>query len=455
MIKRLLLFTFLLFTVTFTLLASEPADSTHHKKEKNKDGIKKGWNFGALPILGYNSDIGLQFGALVNLFNYGDGSWYPKYFHQFYAEASWTTKGGGIYQFFYDSEKLLHPVRVTFNATYLTERALDFYGFNGYKAVINKNWTDDQDTLNYLTRVFYRHERKVLRIGVDFTGKFLTEHLKWTAGASYMNFETGPVNVDLLNKGKKEDKKLPDTAGLYDLYCNWNILDQNERNGGMNNYLQLGLIWDNRDNEPNPMHGIWSEVILVFSPSFLGNNHYSFIRLAVTHRQYFTLVKDNLSFAYRLGYLGTIAGRAPFYFLPYMINSYCLTTTIDGLGGSMTVRGIYRNRVVGDGVAFANAEFRWKFWHFRAIKQNWYFALNVFGDAGMVVQEKKIDRSQIPPDIDQSKYFSDTPEYPHVGLGGGLRLAMNQNFIISLDIGQAIDKRDGSLGIYIGLGYIF
>ena len=114
-----------------------------------------------------------------------------------------------------------------------------------------------------------------------------------------------------------------------------------------------------------------------------------------------------------------------------------------------------RNRVVGDGVVFANTEFRWKFWHFRWIRQNWYAAVNVFADAGMVVQKRDIDTGGIPGTVNQSLYFSNEPEVPHLGLGGGLRLAMNQNFIIALDVGQALDRRDGSLGIYVGLGYVF
>lgn len=415
---------------------------------------KKGWNFGALPVLGYNSDIGLQFGALVNLFDYGDGSIYPKYDHQFYTECSWTTKGGGIYQFFYDSEKLLKPVRLTANVTYLTERALDFYGFNGFQAVFNKEWSDDESD-EYYTRMFYRHERKMLRIGADFQGRLFTSHLKWLAGITFMNFEIGSVDIDRLNKGKKQDEKLPDTAGLYEHYCDWNILEKEERDGGMNNFVKAGLIWDTRDNEPNPMKGIWSEVILVMAPGFLGDDDYSFMRLAVTHRQYFTIIPNDLSFAYRIGYLGTIAGKAPFYFLPYMINSYALTTTVDGLGGSNTIRGILRNRVTGDGVAFANTEFRWKFCRFRWIRQNWYVALNAFADAGMVVQERKVDQNGIPVDVNRSQYFSSGEDTPHIGVGGGIRLAMNQNFIIAVDLGKAIDRRDDNTGVYVGLGYIF
>ncbi|MEE4286642.1 MAG: hypothetical protein V2I31_10845, partial [Mariniphaga sp.] len=36
--------------------------------------IKKGWNFGALPTITFDTDLGFQYGALVNLYNYGDGS---------------------------------------------------------------------------------------------------------------------------------------------------------------------------------------------------------------------------------------------------------------------------------------------------------------------------------------------------------------------------------------------
>jgi hypothetical protein len=39
--------------------------------------------------------------------------------------------------------------------------------------------------------------------------------------------------------------------------------------------------------------------------------------------------------------------------------------------------------------------------------------------------------------------------------GLGLRIAMNQNFIIAFDYGLAADKRDGSGGLYIGLNYLF
>jgi hypothetical protein len=43
--------------------------------------IKTGWKFGgALPAISFDSDLGFQYGALVEFYNYSDGSTYPDYF---------------------------------------------------------------------------------------------------------------------------------------------------------------------------------------------------------------------------------------------------------------------------------------------------------------------------------------------------------------------------------------
>jgi len=446
--KRILILFFVVYSIA--LFAQPPADSV------KKDNVKKGWNFEALPVLGYDSDLGFQYGALANIYYYGDGSTYPQYFHSFYAEVSRTTKGGGINQVFFDSPKLIKGIRVTTDVTYLTERALNFYGFNGYDAVYNPDWENDQlDSATYKSRVYYRYQRQLLRAGLDFRGNFFHPHLYWLAGFTFLKIDIAPVNIDRLNKGKSEDKKLPDVPGLYDDYVKWGVITPEEKNGGINNFVKLGMIYDTRDNEGNPMHGIWSEVIVALAPGFIGDGHYSFAKVSVIHRQYFTLVKDVLSFAYRLGYQGTFAGSAPFYIQPYMINSFSQTTTIDGLGGSRTLRGILRDRVTGDGVGYGNFEFRWKFYRFHLIKQNFYLALNAFADAGMVLDKVQMQTDSIPSTIDKSRYFSNGSENLHLAVGGGLRIAMNQNFVICADFGFAPDKRDGRSGIYVGLGYLF
>ena len=435
------------------IMASTPGDTINNTQKPKQ--FKKGWKPFPFPVLGYNTDIGFQYGLALDLPYYGDGSIFPKYFHSFYLEASFTTKGGNIFQFFYDSEKLIRNLRVTADVSYLTEKALDFYGFNGYQAVYNHSWENDNDMDDYRTRVFYRHERKLFKFALALQGKFFGEHLRWLAGATVMNVVVGSVDIGKLNKGQKEEKKLPDTSGLYDDYVSWGVLSSKERSGGMNNFIKLGLIYDTRDNEANPMHGLWSEINVLIAPKFIGDGNYGFIKLAVIQRQYFTLVKNRLSFGYRLAYQGTIAGTVPFYMQPIMINSWEKTTTIDGLGGSRNIRGILRNRVVGDGVVYANAEFRWKIVYFNLFRQPCYLAANAFSDAGMVVQDIPINKSGIPDSVNQSTYFSSSSEYPHFTVGAGLKIAYNENTILSADVGFTPDKRDGGLGIYIGFGFLF
>jgi len=449
-----LLFIFLIWLTLNNTIFALPVGDTVDSIQKPKQ-FKKGWKPFPFPVIGYNTDIGFQYGLALDLPYYGDGSIFPKYFHSFYFEASFTTKGGSIFQFFYDSEKLIKNIRVTADVSYLTEKALDFYGFNGYKAVYNHSWEDDKDTSEYKSRVFYRHERKLFKFALSFQGKFITEHLRWLAGATVMNIVVDSVDIDKLNKGQKEDKKLPDTAGLYDNYVLWGVLSSKESRGGMNNFIKLGLIYDTRDNEANPMRGLWSEINFVIAPKFIGDGNYGFIKLAVIQRQYFTIVKNKLSFGYRLAYQGTIAGTVPFYIQPLMINSWEKTTTIDGLGGSRNLRGILRNRVVGDGVVYANAEFRWKIVDFTLFRQPCYLGANLFSDAGMVVQDIPINKSDIPSWVDQSTYFSSSNESPHISIGAGLKIAYNENTVLSADFGFAPDNRDGTIGIYIGFGFLF
>jgi len=101
--NKFLVISFLVLTlISFSkyVYAQNAQDST---KSKKKEKLKEGLSFGVLPVLGYNSDIGFQYGLVFNLFNYGDGTLYPEYKYSLYTEVSRTTKGGGINQIFFDS----------------------------------------------------------------------------------------------------------------------------------------------------------------------------------------------------------------------------------------------------------------------------------------------------------------------------------------------------------------
>jgi hypothetical protein len=418
--------------------------------------IPTGLSFGGLPTISFDADMGFQYGGLVSVYDYGDGTIYPSYKQMMKVEISRYTRGSGTNQVFYDAKNLLpHHLRLTADLSYLTEKALDFYGFNGYQSRYNKAFTDEESA-DYITRVFYRDLRKMFRLTADLQGRLSGEHFRWLAGFGIMNMKTGRVDFDAINKNKDEEDVLTDTTTLFDKYVEWGIISEAEKDGGNANFLKAGLVYDTRDNEANPMKGMWSEAIITYAPKFLFNPEFSYAKLVLIHRQYFTLVKDRLSFVYRLGYQGTLGGNAPFFMQPYMLSSYSSITKTDGLGGAKTLRGIMRDRVVGDGIVYGNLELRWKFLKTHVGKQNLYFALNGFSDFGMVVQQVKIDKSKISAD-DQSTYFdfSYTNDKIHPSLGAGLRVALNENFILAIDYGFATNKQDGLKGLYINVGNLF
>jgi outer membrane protein assembly factor BamA len=435
----------------FLNTAAQLADSTQNAK---KEKIKKGWSVGGVPAIAYDSDIGLKLGAVVNFYDYGDGTIYPKYRHSLFFEFSRTTKGSGITQFTYDSKYLIPGVRLSAEASYLTERALDFYGFNGYEALYNVDFTDDsRNNTEYRSRQYFKEERKLIRLRSDFQGRFLTDKARWLTGISFYNIKTDTIDINRLNKGKSGDEMLPAIGGgLYGDYVRWGFIPEDQKYGGSTTLLKGGFIYDTRDNEPNPMHGIWSEILFFWAPGFLCSNNYGYAKITFMHRQYFTLVPDRLSFVYRLAYQGKLWGTMPYYMLPFIYQGGN-TVDRDGLGGAKTMRGILRNRVVGEDYAFGNMELRWKFIRTIILKQNVYFALSAFTDAGMVTGKYQIDESKI--NDENREMFPDKDEKPHISYGGGFYIALNQNFVIAANYGIAADKRDGAKGLYINLNWLF
>lgn len=414
------------------------------------DVVKTGWNFGVLPSISFDTDLGFQYGALVDLYNYGEGGRYPVYDHKLYFEVSRFTKGSGINRFYYDSDRLLKGFQTSLDLSFLSDQAYDFYGYNGYEAVVNSAWMDDEDE-NYISRMFYKYDRKLFRLKIDVLGPLSGTNLKWAAGVNLLNFKVGSVDIDKLNKGKSGDDLLPDVAGLYEKYQQWAIISPEEADGGFIPELKAGLVYDSRDNRPNPMRGMWTEATVVGVPEFLGAES-SFAMFSITHRQYFTVVPNDLSLAYRLAWQSTIDGQVPFYYQTQIILSEMRGVSSEGLGGGKTLRGMRRNRVVGDGVFYGNIEARWKFVRFQLLNNNFYLGLNGFTDFGRVVKPTEIT-SNLPQLSEE--YFNPGAEKMHFTYGAGFRVVMNQNFIVAIDYGVAADERDGDSGLYIGLNYLF
>jgi hypothetical protein len=431
--------------------------SAQEKKEKT------GWGFGgALPAVSFDSDLGFQYGALAEFFNYGNPSIYPEFLDHTYTEISRYTKGSGIYRFMYESNHLIPGVHMTSDLSYLPDRASQFYGFNGYDAVYNKNWMDDKLSSDiYRTRMFYRYERNQFRFKNDFQGKLSGDHFKWSGGFAFQNFQNSSVDIDKLNKGKKV--KLPavaDQPGLFERYQNLGLITPNEADGGWVNTLKAGLMWDSRDNKPNPMKGLWTEAGIEVSPKFMGND-WGFSRFYFIHRQYFTLIENDLSFVYRVGYQSTVSGSVPFFYQSQVITSMLTGATSEGLGGASSLRGVLKNRVIGDGFVMGNIELRWKPLYFRFLNSDCYLGLDAFYDFGRVTKNIKMPDNleatfnEKYPTENYSDYFKPGTEKLHQSAGVSIMLARNQNFVIAIDLGKALNEQDGNIGFAFGLNYLF
>ena len=457
--KRKLLITLgiVLFNTIIGLNVYSQTDSSQTSNSENVEHNKKtGFGFAAIPALAYDSDMGFLYGVIGTIYHYGDGSNYPMYNHKVYLEWSRTTKGSGKNVFQYDNRNLIPNGRMNIDVSYLTEQALDFYGFNGYKSYFGDEYLDVDDTTNYISRLYYRQDRKLLRLKADFQGKLYGDNWRWLAGIVHYGIDIKSVDLDKLNEGKDGDDLLPDTAALYDKYVEWGVIPKAQATGGNTNILKLGVVYDSRDNEHSTTKGIWSEAIILTAPGFLGNE-FSYTKISLTHRQYFSLYKKKVTLAYRLNYQGLIAGEIPFYMMPFYFRS---KDTKDGLGGSKTLRGIKRNRIVGDGAVLGNVELRYKFLETVLLNQNFSITLSGFTDAAQVVQMHPFKTDGITASYGKTveeniKELDYSDESVHISYGLGLHFAINHNFVVAVDYGMAGNPQDGSSGLYIGLDYLF
>ena len=403
-----------------------------------QDNQGKRWKMGGVPAVAYDADMGFRYGALANFYDHGPNlELYPFYRHSIYVEWSHTTKGNDIKQLKYDSEYLIPGVRLTALARLETEQAIDFYGFNGYNSIYNPLFEDATST-DYISRMYYRMGYQALILKADFQGDLIKDKLKWYGGLKMLKLDVGRVDITRLNE-RNPYNLIPDVPTLYDEYVTAGYIPDAEKDGGISASLTAGVVFDTRDKEANPNRGIWAEAVLMGSPGIGGSSGYTGIVL--THRHYLPIITNKLIFAYRLNYQTTFTGQVPWYALHFKPDSYINWT---GLGGSKTLRGIMRNRIVGQGSALGNFEFRWKFAQFKVANQDVYLALVPFVDAGMITKEYALQPN-----------LSGEADGIHWSYGSGLRIALNENFIVAVDYGLAADKRDGDSGLYIGLDFLF
>ena len=417
------------------------------RAQKEGEIVKTGLNFGPLPAIAFDADKGFQYGALLQIFNYGNGENYPNYNSKMYMEYSRFTKGSQLIQFRYDDKTLIPGTRWSsaFRAT--LDKAYDFYGFNGYET----NFDSAQKN------PFYRYSRYEYLFKSDLIGK-INDNLNWMVGLYASYYKLGSIDYASINKGKAEADKFPtDMPTLYDAYKQSGVISEEEADGGFSSGARMGFEYDSRNKEGAPTHGVWADAHLLLAPF----SETPFYRYSLTWRHYLPIIdNDVLTFAYRLNYEGTFGSNAPFYALSY-ISVVGEQIDKEGMGGSDTGRGLMRCRVIGLDTASYVAELRWRFARFALWNQNIALALNAFSDGVQVTRGININplpgnlSTVFPTAPEDVVLASSNDERPHITAGGGFRFIMNENFIVSADYGVPMNEQDGSGSLYIGLGYLF
>ena len=172
-------------------------------------------------------------------------------------------------------------------------------------------------------------------------------------------------------------------------------------------------------------------------------------------------------FAYRLAWQHTIAGETPFYMIqnnPLLVQRNMIS---EGFGSSNTIRGLRENRILAEGMAWANTELRVKLVKFTLAKQYFYIAVNPFFDAGIITKPYRadvLDKAMYDPNLlgiigyngtNQVYDPSRTKDLVY-SAGAGLKIAMNQNFIVSADFARCFTPGlEAGLWIGIGINYQF
>ena len=446
--------------------------------------VKTGYSFGPLPAVSYDADKGFQYGGLLQLYNYGDGSSYPMYKSKWYFEISAYTKGSKVLNVMYDKVEIAPGIRFCANLKYMSDSAFDFCGFNGYGSNFDRTGEFyfpfgavahpeillngfSEDNLPYFNP-FYKVKRNMLMTRADFIGE-IAPGLHWMLGYHLTNFDMGTVDFASLNKGKKDAAKYVYDRTLLDYYTSWGIIPESEKNGGLYSCIRAGIEYDTRDKEGAPTRGIWADAHVNLAPKWLGSSSDSY-RYSLTWRQYFPIIdNDKLTFTYRLNWEGTFGNSLPWYLMPYM-TVIGVDNDVEGMGGSKTVRGITRGRILGLDTGVYNAELRWRFFQKQMFNQNIALGLNLFSDGAMAFRGMNTSYDPIDAEGVATKKLYDIvvkegSDRPHITVGGGFRFIMNENFIIAVDYGIPVSRfysddnplkgQDGTGGLYIGLGYLF
>ncbi|MFW5770499.1 MAG: Omp85 family outer membrane protein [Spirochaetota bacterium] len=396
---------------------------------------KEGWYPTGLPLINYDSDNGLGYGARIYLYNNGarDDEYfaYSPYKLQMYAQFYQTTNGYQYHEFNLDMPYIAGTkFRIKTSVAFDKKINANYFGLGAENAkqgfvLIDIPNSVDEEFDKYSDFAEYVDEEKGYKKYYNYQyskpSYFLNIYRNLTDELRFMvGFEVKKVTIDTWDG--------EDFDGDDQIVTKIEQEQPNGIDGGWSNFARIGFGYDTRDFEPDPNNGYYIDYSYEVGTEYLGSD-YDFYRNTFGARYYLQIFKP-LVLAMRVGYTDINGSDVPFF----EMNTFgFLLNRRNGLGNNRTLRGHKADRFVGKTMTLGNAELRFKFAEANAGGQNFKFKLTGFYDAGNVY-DKWSDPFDDPRWVDY-----------HHGYGGGLVIAWNLSTIVHFYYGMS--KEDSSISV--------
>ncbi len=421
-----------------------------HAKKKKTDGPPKPnrTEFGVLPAVNYDSDLGFGFGAIASVARFAPGYRPYKWRLELLLQATVKRAPGKGAEFPFHDDYLNmdfpgllgNRLRITARVGFRKFADTGYYGF-GNASTSEKPWTEidpEADLAAYQTaRRYHKFDHIYPLVWVNarirLWDRSTPEQRRRIEALVGVN---ATYNIIRPYEGSKLAQDIaslnddtPDARTLADLLRG--------TDPHMLLVLNLGLLFDPRDHEFTPTRGTFTELSVRSSPGVQQDLRYA--ALTLNTAWYKALVGEYLSFAVR-GVADLILGDAPFQEL----TRFGALMPRDGPGGGWSLRGVPRQRYAGKAKLIQNLELRSLFWKFAIRQQRFAVGAVAFLDTARIWSD--LHRSEIDGiNIDGGTF--------KVGTGGGLRVRWGETFLIRFD--GAYSPTEGTPGFYVDIGHVF
>ena len=379
--------------------ASEPGETFATSGVEEHDPFE--WF--ALPLVGYNSDIGFAGMILGMFFWYEDG--YEPYRDRLQVVASLTTEKVTWNQIAWERVGVFGwPVRMEFKAGFTATPVANYCGLGNVvscdedvaeQAGLDQGLAFESPELNRFVDRYYRFRAMRPELGLSF------RYQPSESGAEFSFAWSGRWNVSGFFGSSG-----PYPGSLYgDTYV--------DGEQGLLSELQVGVLLDRRDHERRPTRGYLVGATARGAGIFIGSN-WNFAGATFSGAGYLNLDRSRrLIWANRL-VADLLIGDAP----TVVLGSVGGFWSDLAFGGQFMGRGIRARRYIGRIKLIGQSELRWAF---VGAAEEFQFVVQTWVDAGWIGEGYR----DFGGDVDRML----------LGFGGGASLYWSENFVVRFDVG--------------------